>query len=443
MSRLTALTVALLVFAARGAAAQTPPVDLSSFYHALATGVGARAWGMGGTQIALADSAEASTWNPAADAGLDRPSTFVVLSGDRLTGEYDPVFNTVPSGPPFSITPGQTTASAGARIHAARFSYPLRLAARRLVAAVAYRRRLSLPSRTDARYLFHHQSLYRFDYDYGYESRGTGGFDTIGFSVASDLGHGVRAGATVHRWFGAVSSSYLESYRYSVSNYYGWDGAWSEHLGDDLRIEMSGFSLDLGAQFAARDRYFAGVAFRSHTTADIAYSNAAHYEDGHTSVRAAAGHSGRGSLTLPASLGVGFAVRLVDRLTLAVDQAWVFWSGATLEGYARTTALGDVPQTTRLAYPTQTPADLGAQSNTGRTSTGLEYCLAAGRLRLPLRAGVSYQHAYDDTGSAGIATSAGAGVRWRGLLLDAAWVRETASGRYARQTLTSTIGWTF
>ena len=443
MLRLLApIAAAMLVLAARGAAAQTPPVDLSSFYHALTTGVGARAWGMGGTQIALADAAEASTWNPAAPAGINRPAALGVLSGDRLTGEYDPVRFTLSSGPTGSITPGPTTASAS-RLQALQFGYPLRVAGRRLVAGIAYRRRLSLPSRTDAEYLFRNQSLYRFDYDYSYGARGSGGFDTIGLSVASNLGHGIRAGATVHRWFGTVSSSYRESYQYSVANYYGWDGAWSEGFGDDLRFEMSGFSMDLGAQFAARDRYFAGVVFRSRTSAKVEYSNAATYDDSHTSRRAAAGHSGRGTLTLPASLGAGFAVRFEDRLTLAVDATWAFWSGATLDGYARATALGDVPQAAGLAYPTQTPAGLPAQSDTGRGSAGLEYSVTLGRLRIPLRTGVSYQQAYDHTGSSGVAASAGAGVRWRGLVLDAAWVRETGSGRYTRQSLVSSVGWTF
>jgi len=443
MLRLLApIAAAMLVLAARGTAAQTPPVDLSSFYHALTTGVGARAWGMGGTQIALADAAEAATWNPAAPAGTDRPAVLGVLSGDRLTGKYDPVRFALPSGPTGSITPGPTTASAS-RLQALQFGFPLRVAGRRLVPGIAYRRRLSLPDRTDADYLFRNQSLYRFDYDYSYQARGSGGFDTIGVSVAADLGRGIRAGATVHRWFGTVSSSYLESYRYSVANYYGWDGSWNEGFGDDLRLEMSGVSVDLGAQFAARDRYFVGVVFRSRTSADVEYSNAATHDDSHTSRSAAAEHSGRGTLTLPASFGAGAAVRITDRLTVAADATWAFWSAASLDGYARATALGDVPQATALAYPAQTPAGLQAQSDTGRASAGLEYCLTLGPLRIPLRAGVSYQQAYDNTSSSSVAATAGAGGRWRGLVLDAAWVRETASGRYTRQSLLSSVGWTF
>ena len=430
------------MLAAGGAAAQTPSVDLSSFYHALATGAGARAWGMGGTQIALADAPEASTWNPAASAGNDRPATFAVLSGGRLTGDDDPLRYALTSGHTGSITPGQTTASVS-RLDALQFVYPLRVASRRLVAGVGYRRRLSLPGRTDAAYLFRSQSLYRFDYDYDYEASGTGGFDTIGLSVASDLGHGIRAGATVHRWFGSLSSSYVESYRYSVSNYYGWDGSWNESLGDGLRIEMSGLSVDLGAQFAVRDKYFAGVVYRSGTTAGVDYSNAATYEDTHTARSSSADSSGSGTLSLPSSLGLGFAVRLVPRLTLAADQSWAFWSDATLDGYARVNALGGVPQAARLAYPTLTSANLASQSDTGRTSVGAEYLLTAGTIRIPLRVGVSYQQAYERGGSHSLATSAGGGVRFRGLLLDAAWVREAASGRYTRQSLTSTIGWTF
>jgi hypothetical protein len=192
---------------------------------------------------------------------------------------------------------------------------------------------------------------------------------------------------------------------------------------------------DMGAQFAARDKYFAGVVYRSGTKVDVDYSNAAGYEDTHTARKTSARYSGRGALALPSSVGLGVAVRPVPQLTLAVDHSLVFWSGATLDGYTRTN-LGGVPQAVRLAYPTQTAADLKAQSDTGRSSAGAEYILNAGRIRIPLRAGLAYQQAYDNAPGNSVAMSAGGGVRWGGFFLDAAWVRDTASGRYTRQSLT-------
>ena len=102
---------ALVALGAAGAAAQAPPIDLSPFYHAVTAGAGARAWGMAGAQVALSDSAEAVTWNPAAAAALPRPSALAVFSGDQLTGEYDDVRFALTSGPTGSITPGPTTAS--------------------------------------------------------------------------------------------------------------------------------------------------------------------------------------------------------------------------------------------------------------------------------------------------------------------------------------------
>jgi hypothetical protein len=443
MPRLTALVVAAFMLAARGVAAQAPPVDLSSFYHALATGVGARAWAMGGTGIALADALEDTTWNPAASGDLRRPVAHVVFAGDRLTGDVDAIRYGLSNGPNGTISPGETSAS-GSRIHALQFAFPFAVAGRRLVAGAAYRRRLSLPDRTDAAYLYHLQSLYRFDYDYRFHADGQGGFDTFDLSVGSEIAKGVRAGVTVHRWFGSVSSSYSESYRYAVSNYYGWDGGWNERFGDELRIEMSGFSVDVGVQVAARDKYFAGAVFRSGTGAGATYSNAATYEDDLAPRTAAAAYSGRGSLDLPGSFGAGFAVRPVRGLTLAVDQSWAFWSGAALDNYARVTALGGVPQPSRVSFPAGTPPDLHAQSNPGRTSFGAEYKVSAGAVRIPLRAGAAYQQAYDVVAGRGSqALTAGAGVEWRGLSLDTAWVRDMASGRYTRQSLTGGIGWTF
>ncbi len=51
------------------------------------TGTGARALGMGGAFIAIADDATAASWNPAGLAWLVRPEMSVVY--DYSTGEYD------------------------------------------------------------------------------------------------------------------------------------------------------------------------------------------------------------------------------------------------------------------------------------------------------------------------------------------------------------------
>ena len=276
-------TTAIIMLAAGGAAAQTPPVDLSSFYHALATGVGARAWGMGGTQIALADSPEASTWNPAAAAGTDRPAAFGVLSGDRLTGDDDPAPLRAPVGAHWQHHAGADHGER--RPGSTPFNSPTRCASPQ-----ASRRRRGAtggacrcPAAPMPRTSFAASRLYRFDYDYDYEASGTGGFDTIGVSVASDLGPRhprgrdgsplVRQPLLVVRR--VVSLLGLELLRV---------GRLVERAASATTCgsRCPGSAWTWARSSRSRDKYFAGVVYRSGTTADVDYSNAATYEDTHT-----------------------------------------------------------------------------------------------------------------------------------------------------------------
>jgi len=81
------LALLFLPAVATSAAAQVAGlVDQSSFFHAIATGAGARAWAMGGTQIAVTGEADAVSWNPAGLGRLARPVLSLSLSADRVNG---------------------------------------------------------------------------------------------------------------------------------------------------------------------------------------------------------------------------------------------------------------------------------------------------------------------------------------------------------------------
>src|SRR5262245_37475869 len=80
------LTPMAAMFVASSAGAQdlvdaTRGLDLNHFNTTV--GSGARAWGMGGAFVAVADDATAATWNPAGLAILQRPEiTLVYVPAD-------------------------------------------------------------------------------------------------------------------------------------------------------------------------------------------------------------------------------------------------------------------------------------------------------------------------------------------------------------------------
>ena len=130
------------------AAAQGGRIDESPLYNRLATGAGARAWGMAGAQIAVPGEGEAITWNPAAIGTLGRPHLSFSFSGDRLAGDLTPTTYRSPSGQRVglidigSITPTLSHAS-GRAIDFAAVVFPFNVARRRVVAGLAYDTHLS------------------------------------------------------------------------------------------------------------------------------------------------------------------------------------------------------------------------------------------------------------------------------------------------------------
>ena len=431
------------------AAAQGGRIDESPLYNRLATGAGARAWGMGGAQIAVPGEGEAITWNPATIGTLGRPHVSFSFSGDRLAGDLAPTTYRSPSGQRVglvdigSITPTLSHAS-GHAVDFVAVVFPFNVGRRRVVAGLAYDTHLSFSQQADSAYQFRHDSMYTFNYDYAYSAAGTGGFDTVTFSIASELARGLIVGANIHRWFNGPSVPATESYNYSVVNVYSWTGTYNEVFTDRVNLDISAFSIDLGGLILLGNRFSAGVIYRGGFGADVSYSNAPSYRNDHTGDSFSSSLSGASVLRIPSTIGAGVAARLGSRLTVAIDHVQTRWSRAQIDAYARTTAQGAAPAPTAYAFPTMKPVGTVQQSDAGRSAVGAEYSLRLKSWSVPVRAGVFYQQTYVNDGSPGAwGVAAGAGIRRGHMVVDAAWVRDRASGRYARNAVRTSLGYTF
>ena len=77
------ICVALFLFSAASVYAQVEPFSISSPPNPV--GSGARAMGMGGAFVAVADDATAASWNPAGLIQLQKPEVSAVFSYERRT----------------------------------------------------------------------------------------------------------------------------------------------------------------------------------------------------------------------------------------------------------------------------------------------------------------------------------------------------------------------
>jgi len=446
------LTIAVVLLAVRPAQGDqvTPPFG-RVYFGEIAVGKDARAWGMGGAHIALGgNDPAAGAWNPAALALVTRPATTFTFLHENLRLEPQTRDVTGRDLADQPVTAGRITESSsgstGVPFARLAFAYPIRIGKRVLVTGLSYERRV--PFSLESSYAFTYRGLgtYAMSYDYRYEAAGSGGLDALSVSAATEVVRGWTLGVSVHRLIGAYSIPVRERYE---CRYEGTYSSWTEELRDDLRFEPTGTSVDVGTQVALRRWLFAGLVFKTGVNATLGYSNRSAFTN--TDPRQEENRSGtlegQGTLRLPWSMGLGFAVRPLETLTVAFDYLGTAWSRARLEHYARGIASGGNTLPGTYLYPTMKSPDVWAQRDTRRAHLGAEYVVRARSVALAVRMGTYWEDllAFDASGEAQDARglTAGLGVDVRSARVDVAWVRQKVYGNFVRDSVRTSLGYAF
>jgi hypothetical protein len=418
-----------------------------AFYGNLALGKGARAWGMGGTGLAITGDPEASSWNPASLVGIDRPWLTFSLANENLRGQPRefPVLGIPPygSGIVGTITESTVRASGTGLEHLA-FAYPFRISDMEIVGQVSYERRIPYSLDFTYAYEYRHDAPGIYDYGYVYDASASGGIDVLTFSVASQVAPWARLGLNVHRWLNGFSIPVHEAHDKS---YWAFDEPWNETRNDELTFDLSGFSADIGAQFLLTEWLTTGLLLRPGFAAGLNYANAADFSSSRTGDHFSGSHRGRGVVRFPHAFGLGFSIRPMERLLASFDVVGVLWSDSRIEDYSRATSQGDVPAPNTYLFPTMERRGLWAQGDTSHFRTGAEYTLSVNSADIPIRLGTFHEKllAYDRDGETQYATgiTLGIGLRWRKLVFDLAWIRNDAQRRYEYKSLRMSIRYAF
>jgi len=173
------------------------------------TGAGARAMGLGGAFIGVADDATSIVWNPAGLATLERPELSAVTRYITETVESDL------NDPTTRRLPARTNELSHTVFNFASAAYPLTLGERKLVLAAAYQRQLDF-------------SASRADRNSSFDSQG--GVDTFTPGFGIRLSPVLALGGAANVWFGSASADFVRSNRPTS-----WDQTYS------------GFNLVFGA----------------------------------------------------------------------------------------------------------------------------------------------------------------------------------------------------
>lgn len=333
--------VVVLLALAGAAAAQFATWSMSPPKLEL-TGQGARALGMGGAFIGLADDATAISWNPAGLAQLDRPEVSLVGKMEQSRSGFETKQVDV-GGNPLPLDPDKSRSQFAANF--ASVVFPLKLKEKNLALALAVKQQLDMFRLNEV----HEPGLYDYKEDW------SGSVHSFSLGVAYQLSPKVSLGGAANYWMGSPGAEV---------SYYDEPSATSES--GTIKEPYSGLNFTLGAWGNVKPMKLGAVV---HTPLNLKYHDEYSgnlFTDANAPGRVPS--SGDWNFKWPFFLGVGAAVEPTQSLTLAADVDYRPFSSATLD----TNGIKD----TTAHY-----------ENLVQVRVGAEYLFLLGRWVVPIRAG--------------------------------------------------------
>lgn len=257
------LPLASLLCFAQIASAQVAGVDFNTL------GGGAKARGMGGAFMGVADDVTAVFWNP---AGISQ------IKKTEFAMEFK---NTLNKGTSKANGINYEFDHSYGSIDFVSFAYPFKFSDKNSAFAVAYQRLADLYS------LEENQS-------YRYESRG--GLDAITTAIGINLNPQISLGLSVNFILNGMDQTLLDKA----------NSSWVENS-----TSFSGVNFNLGTMYHYRDRFNLGFVLK--TPFDLTQRE---------KIEGAYGISlpeGKGKLSMPLIFGIGSSFEATEKLTLALD----------------------------------------------------------------------------------------------------------------------------
>lgn len=432
MRRVVVLTM-VLALAAAAAPAQT--ISLINQSVSNITGTGARALGMGGAFIALADDATAASWNPAGLAQLSKPEVSLVYEDYSGSYDWDQVYEAVYTElaakvENFLTLPGDFDSSG---LTFASVTIPFKVGGGNLVAQGSYRRMASFPNFdrsgpnlwrvTD---LGTQEIVDEFQTTLTDTDEWSGGFDSYTLSLGFPLGATLRGG---------VSVNYVDV---SVDNVFRRTESFEQIECLTCRrltggYEFADWAFDVGLQWQPARPLTIGVVYHLGFEADFDYYESkefAQYDWEAEAPQPREPTSSRGSTTVewPSGWGAGLAWRATDTLTLTADYSEMSWSDAIVQEYQP--AIWDENAQPAVGEPRDVYFPFAYEQKDSWTArAGAEFVIVLGNgALLPLRAGyfqerqfASLSPYYSQEPATFDGYSLGTGFAYKNIQFDIAW----------------------
>jgi len=368
-------------------------------------GSGARALGMGGAFIAVADDATAASWNPGGLIQLETPEVSVV--GACFDRAEDNTFGTNPEAS------GSQDVSKSS-INYLSAAYPFTVWAHNMIVSVNYQnlydftREWKFPLTQVSGNLSLNQ-----DVDYTQE----GSLSALGIAYCVQITPKFSFGLTLNLWKdGLYPNEWEQNTFQSGSGVYVGNPFIFESKSYDT-YSFSGFNVNLGILWHVNDKITIGAVVKTPFEADLrhesTFNSSIHYPgvpaaDSTTSIASAEDET----LDMPMSYGIGFAYRFSDKFTASIDMYRTEW-----DDYILTDSNGN--RTSPISGESISDSDIDP---THQVRMGAEYLFIKPNYVIPLRGGIFYDPAPAEGNPDDFyGLSLGSGIAYKQFIFDIAY----------------------
>ncbi|MCP4106293.1 MAG: hypothetical protein GY749_12260 [Desulfobacteraceae bacterium] len=341
-----------------------------SFYP---VGSGARAVGVGGAFIAVADDATAASWNPGGLTQLRKPELSIVGAGFHR-GE-DISFGKKPEASGYHSITDQN-------INYLSAAYPFELFNRNMTAAISYQHLFDFTR--NWKYTFTHNSD-EYSSKENWDFQQTGRLSALGFSYCIQvIPEHLSLGMTFNLWKdGLTPDKWRRNYHKNETGTTGNSPFTHEYKRND-EYSFNGFNTVLGALWRINDKLSIGMVFKTPFKADVEHrmykiwhENESYIPD-YTVVNE--------EIEMPMSLGIGFLYNVSDNFYMSADIYRTEWDDFIIRD----------KDGNEICPISKYPADHSDVPPTHQVRIGAEYLLIKEKNKgivIPLRCGIFYEPA--------------------------------------------------
>lgn len=230
-------------------------------------GSGARALGMGGAFIAVADDATAASWNPGGLTQLERPEISAVYNWAWTNEDFDTTYHVMPQGE-FEVELDNFNYVSVA------YPFPRTLGGRNVVVSLNYQRKfdfdrtITLKTRDQVAIIGPISPSLQFDIEYEQE----GGLSALSPAIGFELTNKLALGAVVNIWDSSLLSSNGWSNKNDWKLRFRGNGGVPQYTWGSIEKEYENFdgvNYTFGALYKPTERLSLGAVYHTKFSADV------------------------------------------------------------------------------------------------------------------------------------------------------------------------------